>query len=208
MTCAAPARAEITAVEPPTDANGVYQISTAGHLVFFRNLVNGMDGQTQTSGANAVLLADINIAGEENWTPIGTAPYAGTFDGGGHTISGLQVNRALYVGLFGNIFGGTVKNLTVETAAAEGAESAVSGGDSAGIIVGYLSGGTIENCTVSGSVSVSSSNFGYAYAGGIAGRNYSGTIKNCAASVSVSASSNYGYAYAGGIAGLTAPTAT
>ena len=117
LTCAAPARAEITAVEPPTDANGVYQISTAGHLVFFRNLVNDMDGQTQTSGANAVLLADINIAGEENWTPIGTAPYAGTFDGGGHTISGLQVNRALYVGLFGNIFGGTVKNLTVETAA-------------------------------------------------------------------------------------------
>ena len=68
--------------------------------------------------------------------------------------------------------------------------------------MGYLSGGTIENCTVSGSVSVSSSNFGYAYAGGIAGRNYSGTIKNCAASVSVSASSNYGYAYAGGIAGV------
>ena len=77
-----------------------YQISTAAQLKRFRDIVNGTGGQTQNPGACAELTADIDLENEE-WKPIGhaskydeTKAYSGTFDGQGHTISGLNANRS------------------------------------------------------------------------------------------------------------------
>ncbi|OUO95260.1 Synerg-CTERM sorting domain-containing protein [Cloacibacillus sp. An23] len=176
MTFAAPARAEIEPVTPPTDANGVYQISTAGHLVFFSDVVNGTNGQTRDTNASAVLLADIDLTAanggtEYGWTPIGDGSnsYTGTFDGGGYTIDGLSINSPDddYIGLFGNIDGGNVKNLTVRTAGADTGSGvyAVAGYRYVGIIAGYINNGAvIENCATHGSVQATDS-----YTGGVVG---------------------------------------
>lgn len=176
MTFAAPARAEIEPVTPPMDANGVYQISTAGHLVFFSDVVNGTNGQNRDTSASAVLLADIDLTAanggtEYGWTPIGDGSnsYTGTFDGGGYTIDGLSINSPEnnYIGLFGNIDGGTVKNLTVRTAGADTDSGvyAVAGYRYVGIIAGYINNGAaIENCAAYGNVQAVGS-----YAGGVVG---------------------------------------
>ena len=173
-----------------------YQISTADQLKLFRDIVNGAGGQTQNRGAYAVLTADIDL-NNEPWTPIGpseSGSYTGTFDGGGHTISGLNVTgKFQFAGLFGAVTGGTIKNLTVA-----GNVSSSSSQCGAGGIVGYASNAVIKNCSnhcsVSGSVSSS--------IGGIAGYNDNnakiiecynvGTIKNC---------SDYSPLAVGGIAG-------
>ena len=176
-----------------------YQISTADQLKLFRDIVNGTGGQTQNRGAYAVLTADIDL-NNEPWTPIGNYTegnqiyYEGTFDGGGHTISGLNVTgKFQFAGLFGAVTGGTIKNLTVA-----GNVSSSSSQCGAGGIVGYASNAVIKNCSnhcsVSGSVSSS--------IGGIAGYNDNnakiiecynvGTIKNC---------SDYSPLAVGGIAG-------
>ena len=173
-----------------------YQISTADQLKLFRDIVNGSNGQTQNRGAYAVLTANIDL-NNEPWTPIGpseSGSYTGTFDGGGHTISGLNVTgKFQFAGLFGAVTGGTIKNLTVA-----GNVSSSSSQCGAGGIVGYASNAVIKNCSnhcsVSGSVSSS--------IGGIAGYNDNnakiiecynvGTIKNC---------SDYSPLAVGGIAG-------
>ena len=176
-----------------------YQISTADQLKLFRDIVNGSNGQTQNRGAYAVLTANIDL-NNEPWTPIGNYTegnqiyYEGTFDGGGHTISGLNVTgKFQFAGLFGAVTGGTIKNLTVA-----GNVSSSSSQCGAGGIVGYASNAVIKNCSnhcsVSGSVSSS--------IGGIAGYNDNnakiiecynvGTIKNC---------SDYSPLAVGGIAG-------
>lgn len=166
-----------------------YQISTAAQLKRFRNIVNGTGGQTQDSGACAVLMNDIvlndgtfaengtytpgssNTAPEE-WTPIGKytndndkTPYTGTFDGQGHTIKGLYVNSAsdkAYVGLFGCLEGAAVRNLTVD--------GYVQGCNTVGGIAGYASNAAIENCSNHCSVTGSSTS----KIGGIAGLNFDG----------------------------------
>lgn len=143
-----------------------YQISTAAQLKRFRNIVNGTGGQTQDSGACAVLMNDIVLndgtfdangtytpgsssKAAEEWTPIGKytddndkTPYTGTFDGQGHTIKGLYVNSAsdAYVGLFGCLEGAAVRNLTVD--------GYVQGYKTAGGIAGYASNAAIENCSI------------------------------------------------------------
>ena len=114
-----------------------------------------------TQSLNCTLAADIDLTGQD-WTPI--QGYAGTFDGDGKTITGLNINQATgsNVGLFASIAeGGTVKNLTLDNV-----------GITAGSNVGAIAGenrGTIENCSVSGSVTGLSVN---SYVGGVAGRNY------------------------------------
>ena len=220
-----------TPTEPTQDENGVYQIGTAAELYGFAQLVNG--GNTN---ANAVLTADItinenvlnedgslndtNVNSFQKWTPIGNSEgnaYTGTFDGKGHTISGLYAeinggNSDTYVGLFGYIgTGGTVQNVTVE----DSSLSASTTGDSAyaGGVCGDNNGGTISNCTSSGNVTATSGRYAYAYAGGVCGRNYahSGTatasISNCYSSGNVNANGYY-FAYAGGVCGGNEGTAS
>ena len=149
-----------------------YQISTADQLKLFRDIVNGAGGQSQNRGACAVLTAAIDL-NNEPWTPIGNYTegnqiyYEGTFDGGGHTISGLNVTGNFRcASLFGAVKGGTIKNLTV---AGNVSHNYYSGLDChvGGIVGSALDAATIENCSNNCSVTGSSSD----YIGGIAGSN-------------------------------------
>ena len=184
----------------PAPKNGdVYEISNAGQLYWFAALVNGKltDGTSQDRGANAKLLADIvvnknvlNENGELNhtaftsWTPIGyfyshnNAGYYGTFDGNGHTISGLYYNNSngTHVGLFGFTVCGKLKNIGVVDSYFNGNNSVggISGGiysDIAGFLFGYP---IIVNCYFTGSVSGKGNDVG-----GLCGFINSSEITNC-----------------------------
>ena len=151
-----------------------YQIGTAEQLKRFRDIVNGAGGQTQNRGAYAVLTANIDL-NNEPWTPIGNYTttnevfYEGTFDGGGHTISNLNVtDRFICAGLFGAIKGGTIKNLTVAGNVSHNYFVGQNG--HVGGIVGCASNAAIENCSNHCSVTGGSSDF----IGGIAGSNIDG----------------------------------
>ena len=179
-----------------------YQIGTAEQLKRFRDIVNGSNGQTQNRGACAVLTAAIDL-NNEPWTPIGNFTegnqiyYEGTFDGNGHTISGLNVTGDFqYAGLFGVVTGGTIKNLTV---AGNVSPSIIQCG--AGGIVGRASDAAkIENCSNHCSVTGRNSSI----IGGISGYNVDGAkIIDCYNVGTISGTFAQG---AGGIAGHNAGT--
>ena len=153
--------------------NDPYQISTAAQLKRFRNIVNGTGGQTPNAAACAVLTANIDL-NNEPWTPIGNYTeenqiyYEGTFDGGGHTISGLNVTGNFRcASLFGAVKGGTIKNLTVAGNVSHNYYSTGLDCHVGGIVGGALDAATIENCSNNCSVTGSSGDF----IGGIAGSN-------------------------------------
>ena len=155
------------------ESNGSYTVTSADGLMNIAKLVNG--GKTDI---NITLTADIDLTGK-NWTPIGTSfsnKYTGTFDGGGHTIKGLTVTtNDQFVGLFGSIGNaGTVKNVMMEDVQITSNRSS----GFAGGVAGY-SDGTIENCSVSGSVS------GTVYVGGVVGAQWEGSITACYATGNV-----------------------
>lgn len=140
---------------------------------------------------NITLDNDIDLS-DIDWTPIGTEsrPYTGNFDGGGHTITGLKIDKSGtdYVGLIGCLgSGGKVQNVTLTNIS-------VSGANCVGGIAGQNY-GTVENCSVNGTVTGK----GFTDTGGIAGTNY-GTISGCSAEGTVTGSVNVG-----GIAGLCVP---
>ena len=173
------------------EGNGSYTVTSADGLMNIAKLVNG--GKTDI---NITLTADIDLTGK-NWTPIGTSfsnKYTGTFDGGGHTIKGLTVTtNDQFVGLFGSIgYAGTVKNVMMEDVQITSNRSS----GFAGGVAGY-SDGTIENCSVSGSVS------GTVYVGGVVGAQWNGSITGCSSSATVK-----GTVYVGGVAGQTNGGAT
>lgn len=150
-----------------------YQISTAAQLKRFRNIVNGTGGQTQNRGAYAVLTANIDL-NNEPWTPIGNFTegnkiyYEGTFDGGGYTISGLNVTgKFRCASLFGAVKGGTIKNLTVAGNVSHNYSSTGLDCHVGGIVGSALDAATIENCSNNCSVTGGSGDF----IGGIAGSN-------------------------------------
>ena len=157
------------------ESNGSYTVTSADGLMNIAELVNG--GKTDI---NITLDTDIDLTGKD-WTPIGTDydnSYKGTFDGGGHTITGLTfTTNDEYAGLFGWLNrAGTVKNVVME--GVQITSNQIYGG-SIGGVVGY-SWGTIENCSVSGSVS------GTVYVGGVAGQtNSSATLTACYATGNV-----------------------
>ena len=154
-----------------------YQISTADGLKWFRDKVNNAKAKEETKIC-AVLTADIDL-NNEPWTPIGIGedtrtedlPYSGTFDGNGHTISGLNVNYGdKNGGLFCYVKSATIKNLTV---AGSVTHSSGNGVDYGGI-VGCADSSTIENCTNRCNVT------GNWYAGGIVGLSADSDIIGCA----------------------------
>ena len=174
------------------ESNGSYTVYNADGLLNVAELVNG--GKTDI---NITLTADIDLTGK-NWTPIGTSfsnKYTGTFDGGGHTIKGLTVTtNDKYAGLFGWLNkAGTVKNVVME--GVQITSNQIYGG-SIGGVAGY-SWGTIENCSVSGSVS------GTVYVGGVVGAQIDGSITGCSSSATVK-----GMVDVGGVAGQTNSSAT
>ena len=169
-----------------------YTVYNADGLMNVAELVNG--GKTDI---NITLTADIDLTGKD-WTPIGTDydnSYKGTFDGGGHTITGLTfTTNDEYAGLFGWLNrAGTVKNVVME--GVQITSNQIYGG-SIGGVVGY-SWGTIENCSVSGSVS------GTVYVGGVVGAQIGGSITGCSSSATVK-----GTVDVGGVAGQTNSSAT
>lgn len=173
------------------ESDGSYTVTSADGLMNVAELVNG--GKTDI---NITLDKDIDLTGKE-WTPIGTGysnKYTGTFDGGGHTIKGLTVTtNDQFVGLFGSIgYAGTVKNVMMEDVQITSNRSS----GFAGGVAGY-SDGTIENCSVSGSVS------GTVYVGGVVGVQIGGSITGCSSSATVK-----GTVDVGGVAGQTNSSAT
>ena len=185
----------LTAAKDPgytIEGNGSYTVTSADGLMHVADLVNG--GKTDI---NITLDTDIDLTGKD-WTPIGTDydnSYKGTFDGGGHTITGLTfTTNDEYVGLFGWLNrAGTVKNVVME--GVQITSHQIYGG-SIGGVVGY-SWGTIENCSVSGSVS------GTVYVGGVVGAQIGGSITGCSSSATVK-----GTVDVGGVAGQTNSNAT
>ena len=172
--------------------DGSYMVYNANGLMNIAELVNG--GKTDI---NITLDKNIDLTGKD-WTPIGTDydnSYKGTFDGGGHTITGLTfTTNDEYAGLFGWLNrAGTVKNVVME--GVQITSNQIYGG-SIGGVVGY-SWGTIENCSVSGSVS------GTVYVGGVVGAQIGGSITGCSSSATVK-----GMVDVGGVAGQTNSSAT
>jgi len=172
--------------------DGSYTVTSADGLMNIAELVNG--GKTDI---NITLDTDIDLTGKD-WTPIGTDydnSYKGTFDGGGHTITGLTVTtNEQFVGLFGYLNrAGTVKNVVME--GVQITSNQIDGGSIGGVV--GSSWGTIENCSVSGSVS------GTVYVGGVVGVQIGGSITGCSSSATVK-----GMVDVGGVAGQTNSSAT
>lgn len=165
-------------------SNGSYTVYNADGLLNVAELVNG--GKTDI---NITLDKNIDLTGKD-WTPIGTSfdnSYTGTFDGGGHTITGLTITtKDQFVGLFGYLNrAGTVKNVVMEGIQITSNHMFGNTGGVAG-----FSWGTIENCSVSGSVS------GTKCVGGVVGAQKAGSITGCSSSATVK-----GTVDVGGVAG-------
>ena len=178
-----------------SEDGNTYEVYNAEGLKNIAKLVN----EEWKSDINITLTADINLSGID-WTPIGSDnwhQYTGTFDGGDHTITGLTVTTSdQYAGLFGCIgSGGTVKDVTLEGVQITTTRNVGDGGGVAG-----WSYGNIENCSVSGSVSVSGMN---GFAGGVVGYQSGGFLTGCSSSATVNAGN-----IAGGVAGSTDRGAT
>ena len=202
------------------DGQGNYTVTSAEGLKAVADIAN--NGNLDI---NITLTADIDLKGID-WTPIGidyNHRYTGTFDGGGHTITGLKITgNDQYAGLFGHIgSGGKVMNVKLEGVQIESDNEMSNVGGVAG-----CSRGNIENCSVSGSVigrgmnSIVGGVVGYQrdgsitgcsssatvnagnVAGGVAGCTYSATLTACYATGDVTLESiNIGYNYAGGVVG-------
>ena len=173
--------------------DGSYTVYTANGLKEWAEAV-----QTDPT-LNITLIADIDLTGE-TWTPIGDYDnrYTGTFDGNGKTITGLTVTGSNeYAGLFGFIGpGGTVQNVVLEGVQITSDNSS----GYAGGVAGYCYRGTLENCSVSGSVSGSGSS---SDVGGVVGYQLVGSITGCSSSATVK-----GMNRAGGVVGVTNNGAT
>ena len=174
------------------ESNGSYTVYNADGLLNVAELVNG--GKTDI---NITLDKNIDLTGKD-WTPIGTDydnSYKGTFDGGGHTITGLTfTTNDEYAGLFGWLNrAGTVKNVVME--GVQITSHQIYGGSIGGVVGSGW--GTIENCSVSGSVS------GTVYVGGVVGVQIGGSITGCSSSATVK-----GMVDVGGVAGQTNSSAT
>nr|WP_122120217.1 GLUG motif-containing protein [Alistipes megaguti] len=172
-------------------SEGNYTVDNEKGLKNLAKLVN--NGETDI---DITLTDDITLTGE--WTPIGidyNHQYTGTFDGGGHTITGLTVTTSdQYAGLFGNL-SGTVKDVTLKDVKIESNNEISDVGGVAG-----RSYGTLENCSVSGSVIGRGKN---SIVGGVVGYQTGGSITGCSSSATVNAGN-----IAGGVAGLTDSGAT
>ena len=174
------------------ESDGSYTVTSADGLMNIAKLVNG-----GKSDINITLDTDIDLTGKD-WTPIGTDydnSYKGTFDGGGHTITGLTfTTNDEYAGLFGWLNrAGTVKNVVME--GVQITSHQIYGGSIGGVVGSGW--GTIENCSVSGSVS------GTVYVGGVVGVQIGGSITGCSSSATVK-----GMVDVGGVAGQTNSSAT
>lgn len=176
------AEAPTLVAEETSEFNGYYALSKAGHLVWLHNQVQVYDTATDTYPnesikcylANSISLKDVchpadaaNSVEEASWNPIGGShPFKGIFDGNGHTVSDLYINSSGYnLGLFGQVDGAEIKNVTVQGNVTGFYEEGNSqSGQYVGLVLGVGTSNTkLENCESVGSVA------GYKNVGGIAG---------------------------------------
>ena len=209
-------------LKKPSNSDGTsgnWQISNVDELYWYAKLINGeLEGTTNYS-KNAVLTADITVntgvlnpdgtlneSGKDSlvkWTPIGKEQKdtnTVTFNGNGHTISGLYCDSGYLVGLFGYLYNSTIQNVIISDSYFSGSyvggvcgqmnastitncfsSSMVKGGSGVGGICGSLAAiinpGTISNCASSGRVNYTSINNN---GGGVCGSSGTkGTITNC-----------------------------
>ena len=185
------------AADADISTGAAYKISTEESLRAFAAAVKADDGNGTYAHAGVTLYLAGDIALTGTWTPVGsTATYvgdffAGTFDGCGHTISGLNVQGStVNQGLFAAINKATIRNLNVSGTVSCGTKNYVGG------IVGKVQAGTIENCSFSGSVT---GGYTGGIAGGLNGNNV--TISGCANLAAVTGTT------AGGVLGYWKNTA-
>lgn len=175
-----------------------YQIENGTQLLLFQSIVNGTNGQTPNPAACAELTNDIDMSSIANFAPIGTknAYYTGTFNGNGHSISGLSVSGSGAAGLFGYVNGATIQKINLcdsqITATSDGGNNIYT---YAGGIVGYATGAAkIENCSTN-NIRIDAANS--RHIGGIIGFGKGSTeISNCTNTSSLDGTYNVG-----GIAG-------
>jgi len=180
----------------------VENIRTVEELTVFRDKVNtGLTYEGKTINLlNNLDLSSVCGANIGSWEAIGniwsdsTHTFKGIFDGNDNAINNLYINSTIHnQGLFGHLYGGTIKNLTIDN-------SSITGAYNVGGIVGSSSQGTIENCHINKTVTIKASsknNVSGAYVGGITGTMY-GTVKKCSNKGNIVGS----YAYVGGITGV------
>ena len=200
--------------------NSQWTILTARGLITYRDYVHAL-GKDATH-PNATLGTDIDLKGDatNQWTPIGKEdayPYCGTFDGAGHTISGLYIDNTqsdladdskVYQGLFGILANATVKRLTVKGSVSVNVTSAtgwvyIYGGG----ISGYVTASTLTDCRSEVDVTYYDevvSSFTSIFVGGICGYSESISLTNCSHTMGkVSATTKNGYINIGGVAGYS-----
>lgn len=178
------------AITPPPSVASLTAAPTGGTVTAasqsdLAQLATWVNGGSSLENVTILLDSDVTITG--TYRAIGSSTkFQGTFDGQGHTVNiNSQTTDATYYGLFGDVYGGTIKNVTVTGSITASGDNKYIGG-----IAGELATGTIENCINNVTIS------GATYAGGIVGFPVSCTIKNCINNASVS-----GTKYAGGIGG-------
>ena len=178
-----------------------YIISDYPQLELLASRVN--EGYRYSSGKFFKLGADIVcFDGENNHAPVGVhgtyQHFFGTFDGDGHTISGIRINSSTgFQGLFGYLSGATVKNVTL-------AKSTIIGRDEVGGIVGYSFTSTFENCRVLGDVTIKANASSADNHGGIVGHIFGrGTVNGCYSAATVTRNNNSNCTNYGGIVGKT-----
>ena len=174
------------------DSQRRYLIRTKDELYTLANAVNA--GQDM-EGKTFLQTADITCGNK--FVPIGNSPnsFRGTYDGGGHVISGIQSDRdADYQGLFGKVAGGIIRNVILRN-------STFKGNNYVGGIVGYGDHSTVTGCRVESSVSILAKNDGAMYHGGIAGYFYVGAIEGCYCAAAVTDDGHADCSVFGGIVG-------
>ncbi len=167
------------------EIKNINYISTVEELQTLRQEVNSGDSK---KGKIYVLINDLDLGGKfdesgnmlpgsTNWEPIGTDehPFSGTFDAMGHIIRNLYSKRKTegYVGLFGHVANGTIKNLGIEDSYSINSASIISNFSNTAMLVGNLVNSTIDNCYNKGKVK------GQKVTGGLIGTSHNASISNC-----------------------------
>ena len=201
--------ADISWYNKETIAKKAYTIKTPAELNGLALLVNGKVGKNETfEGWTLTLGNDISLKGYD-WTPIGDYySFKGVFDGGGHSITDLQIDVTLNSGDNGawGLFGKLGDNAKIENLTVDGSVTVIGKqiGCNVGGIVGYIyKGATVEHCRNLANVTAEANSSTVPQAGGIAGYNEGGTIKNCLneGKVTIKGTDLSRKMYAGGVVG-------
>ena len=188
------------------ESNGSYTVTSADGLMNVAKLVNG--GKTDI---NITLDKNIDLTGKD-WTPIGTDydnSYKGTFDGGGHTITGLTfTTNDEYAGLFGWLNrAGTVKNVVME--GVQITSHQIYGGSIGGVAGQTNSSATLTACYATGNVIIEMDPKKNIAGGSLVGMNAGSSLLACYATGNVtSTGSSTGYVHIGGFLGNNYTTVT